>query len=197
MSIFYVGENSVVKRHEIRWWKKTISEAAEFILEKQDELGFKIKMLAIPHDMAKEGEIYRNTKGEVLGITKEKVLRKFGIPTLVTRASRIDGWDMLHDLMSLRREDDEKPVYRVHKSCIITMNGYETIAKDNNKKGDIKEGQEDHFPDSDRYFAVMYNTFIHPKRKEERKQKSFREQVQERAIAKRTTIRKYNAYSSR
>ena len=45
-------------------------EYSNMLKEKYD---FNFVTLAIPHDMAKEGETYRNSKGEILGFTKEKV----------------------------------------------------------------------------------------------------------------------------
>lgn len=184
LSVYFIGDGNVVKRYEFKWHSKTITEAAEHILELQRKYNFKLKMLAIPHDMAKQGEKYFNSKNEFLGETKEKVLNRYGIHTLVTRSSREDGWEKVHDLMYFKKPDG-KPIWRIHKSCVMSISQFQTLSRDEHKTEDITDGQEDHFADSDRYFAVMYNRFIsHTKRLQEKK--SFRDRVIENELKTRT-----------
>jgi hypothetical protein len=190
LSVYFVGDNNVVKRREFKWNSKTITQAAEYILELQVKHNFKMRMMAIPHDMAKQGETYINTKGEFLGETKEKVLKHYGIPTLVTRSSREDGWEKVHDLMYFKK-DNGKPIWRVHHSCKMSIAQFQTLSRDEHKTQDITNGQEDHFADSDRYFAVMYNRYIsHTKKLQS--QMSFRDRVIASEMKKRSRFVKYD-----
>jgi hypothetical protein len=190
LSVYFLGDSNVVKRYEFRWWKKSITAAAEYILELQEKYNFKMKVMAIPHDMARKGETYTNSKGEVLGQTKEKVLHFYGIKTAVTRLTRPEGWDKVHDLMYFKDENGD-PVWRMYSSCKMSKSQFQTLSRDENKFNDIREGQEDHFADSDRYFAIMYVAHINP-RKKLKEIKTHRQQVIDYEVGKRTTRKTFS-----
>ncbi len=190
LSVYFLGDSNVVKRYEFKWWRKSITEAAGWIIELEKKYNFHMEILAIPHDMAKAGEKYRNTKGEFLGETKEKVLKHYGIRTAVTRLSRADGWDKVHDLMYFK-DDKGKPVWRIYKNCKMSISQFQTLSRDETKFNDIKEGQEDHFADSDRYFAILYSVHINPTKKI-KEHKTHRQRVIDFELGKRTKTRKYN-----
>lgn len=163
LAVWYVGGNHVVKRYELLWNNLAINEAAQKILKLQEEYNFKMETLFVPHDMARAGELYQNSKGEVLGDTKEKVLAAYGIRTIVTRGERAEGWDKVHQLQA-EMNSDGTPLFKIHSSCVKTIAQYQTLARDHIKYKDIRNGQEDHCADSDRYFAVPYSRFLNQDR---------------------------------
>lgn len=190
LGIWFMGDDLVVKRFEFIWQNKAINQASLYILELQEKYNFKMKALAIPHDMAKKGENYQNTKGEIIGFTKENVLNHYGIPTVVTTGRREDGWDKVHQLQAERNEDGS-PLVRYHKSCIKTISGYQTLSRDPIKYKDIRDGQEDHCADSDRYLAVMYSKYLNT-RKKIIQEKSWRQKLIEKNSSYNTQTTKHN-----
>jgi hypothetical protein len=193
LGIWFVGDEIVHKRYQVNFNGKyivempdedgklvekgtmAINEASKFIKYLETKYDIEFKAIAIPHDMAMKGEKYMNSKGEIIGETKETVMRFYGLNTVVTRGSRSDGWDMIHKLQA-DKTIEGKPLVTYHASCVETISEYQTLARDEKKWVDIKDGQIDHDADSDRYFANMYTRFLNKKHKV-KVEESFREKM--------------------
>jgi hypothetical protein len=83
------------------------------------------------------------------------------------------------------------PIWRIYDKCKMSISQFETLSRDETKTNDIREGQEDHFADSDRYFAILYSVHINPT-KRVKEVKTHRQKVIEFEIGKRTKVKKYD-----
>jgi hypothetical protein len=162
LQIHLVGDNKQVTRWSFKWNNKSITEVATYIRELEAKYNFKIEILILPWDMDKTDNNYSDNKGRVIGETKRAVLNYYGFHTVTERLPRKDGWDKCHDLMSLRNAQEE-PIWYVHSDCHDLTTQFETLARDNSKYFDIREGQFDHDADAYRGWAVFQSKHIYTK----------------------------------
>ena len=114
-------------------------------------------------DQAETVEIHKSDDGKTIHIRNGEKSAKIVIDEGTEKATIKINNKRFCDL-NVKKENG-KPVWRIHKSCKLSISQFQTLSRDENKTQDIRGGQEDHFADSDRYFAVLYNRYINPTKK--------------------------------
>lgn len=153
-------------RRELKFSHMLIEMVVEKVREIDDELGVRRENLRYSvADPALRGTNINKTtvQGEITGETMEQTFAKAGMPLLMGKNNRQQGWQRCHEFLGSRgkRTDEETgkevdlgPHIIVHPDCRYLIRTLASITSAKNDPEDVDTTADDHPADSLRYGAM-------------------------------------------
>ena len=146
--IFYI-------RHEFKFSHATIDIVAQKIKDYDEELGIhKTSMRYTVADPALKGVnvSVHSQAGEITGESMAESFSKEGIPLIMGRNDRYQGWTRVREMLKLR--EDQRPSIVIHPDCKYLIRTLASAVSAKNDPEDVDTSIDDHAIDSLRYGAM-------------------------------------------
>jgi phage terminase large subunit len=136
----------------------------EFVAKIKDmSQGFDIEATCLPHDMFRQGDIYRDNTGKIIGETKSDVFENAGLNPISIASGKGKvalRYDKIHSAFTMTVGDVK--VFKISTACVDLLEEIEYAVHDEINPEVIDSSCKDHALDAYGHFLVFFSEDIAP-----------------------------------